>query len=171
MTSVISTPSRTPLPLHTGMSREEWEAAGKGLRDAAEWTQWAIGEWLNFGRREFGEAITYERAAAITGYAVPTLHNLASVSLRISPRGEMSWAHHREVAALEPAEQDRWLDKAEKEDWSTRELRDQLRLTRPTVEPTNTATLAIPKCRRCGNQCRACEIEILAAKKKTKGRK
>ena len=39
----------------------------------------------------------------------------------------MSFAHHREVAALAPTEQERWLAAAAREGWSLQELRAVLR--------------------------------------------
>jgi putative SOS response-associated peptidase YedK len=37
-------------------------------------------------------------------------------------REVLSWSHHREVAALPPAEQDEWLDRAEAEKWDRNDL-------------------------------------------------
>ena len=42
-------------------------------------------------------------------------------------RPTLSFAHHREVAALEPREQERWLAAAACEGWSLQELRAVLR--------------------------------------------
>jgi N6-adenosine-specific RNA methylase IME4 len=39
----------------------------------------------------------------------------------------LSWNHHREVAALDAPEQDRWLDRAEAEGWGHKELRQQIK--------------------------------------------
>ena len=41
-------------------------------------------------------------------------------------REELSWSHHREVAALPPAEADELLGLAEREGLSTRELRAEV---------------------------------------------
>ena len=38
-------------------------------------------------------------------------------------RTVLSWSHHREVAALPPAQQDKLLDEAEEEGWTRRERR------------------------------------------------
>jgi N6-adenosine-specific RNA methylase IME4 len=40
----------------------------------------------------------------------------------------LSWAHHREVAALEPVEQEAFLAKAVEHNWSTRDLKQAVRL-------------------------------------------
>ena len=38
-------------------------------------------------------------------------------------RTVLSWAHHKEVAALDPADQAHWLAEAEDQVWSRNELR------------------------------------------------
>ncbi len=42
-------------------------------------------------------------------------------------RTELSWGHHREVAPLEPSEQEKWLDIAEKEELSVHRLRNKIK--------------------------------------------
>jgi N6-adenosine-specific RNA methylase IME4 len=42
-------------------------------------------------------------------------------------RNNLTWGHHREVAPLEPPEQDEWLNEAENNRWSVHELRKALR--------------------------------------------
>jgi hypothetical protein len=45
-------------------------------------------------------------------------------------RVELSWSHHLVVAALDPAEADEWLDRAEAERWNVAELRGMVRSPR-----------------------------------------
>jgi hypothetical protein len=59
-----------------------------------------------------------------------TLANLkwVSASIEVSRRREkLSWTHHSEVAALPSGEQDEWLDLAEQNTWTVRELRQRIR--------------------------------------------
>lgn len=73
------------------------------------------------------------RASKITGYDAQTLMNMVYVASRfpISRRREnLSWSHHETLAALEPEEQDHWLDEARKHRWSVSDLRVMLRAAR-----------------------------------------
>jgi hypothetical protein len=56
-------------------------------------------------------------------------------------RENLSWSHHRAVAALEPPEQVEWLERAEDERLSHHQLRDKLRVV---PEP------APERCECCG---------------------
>jgi hypothetical protein len=89
---------------------------------------WWIGDWLRFGNAAYGER--YRPATRITGYDRQTLMNLVYVASRIEPerrRERLSWSHHSEVAAFEPADQDGWLDRAERDRLSVRCLREAIR--------------------------------------------
>jgi len=74
--------------------------------------------------------------------AEQTLTNFKYVSdhVEISRRREnLTWAHHQEVAALEPTEQKLWLDKAEKGNgdspWKVKELRRAIKDSKPSDYP------------------------------------
>jgi N6-adenosine-specific RNA methylase IME4 len=49
-------------------------------------------------------------------------------------RDNLSWSHHQEVAKLDAADQDAWLDRTALEAWTQKELRRQLRAG-PSVDP------------------------------------
>lgn len=93
----------------------EWEACGDWLRSVDGAVQWWIGDWLRMGEELFGE----EHAQALdldTSWDQRTLEQMRWVSDKVSVavrRGDLSWAHHREVAALEtPQAQKDWLERA-----------------------------------------------------------
>ncbi len=142
-----------------------WIHQGKRLGSIGRGAAWWIGDWVNYGNERFGEK--YSRAALVTGYDVQTLMNMAYVAGRfdISRRREnLSWSHHAEVAALPPAEQDRWLEVASARRMSVGRLRTALRtqrthaasaelVTAPAVEVAATAgepcdgdPVACPRC-------------------------
>ena len=51
-----------------------------------------------------------------------------SQSVEFSVRTEnLSWQHHRHVAPLPKTEQIKWLQRGEKEHWSAKELRDEIK--------------------------------------------
>ncbi len=126
----------TGLVLKSGLSYESWEAAGTMLRTIDGGVQWWLGDWLNYGEAAYGEK--YSQALSETDYAYQTLMNAAYVSSRfdISRRREnLSFSHHADVAALEPALQDKWLAHAEQHKLSQKAFRAALREARlaPTV--------------------------------------
>lgn len=87
---------------------------------------WWIGDALLAGERTYGERYA-QLEAAMKGYMPETLKDLCWVAERIPPtrrHDTLSWSHHREVAALEPAHQDRLLARAEKEGWTKSRLRE-----------------------------------------------
>jgi hypothetical protein len=110
------------------MPLSAWAAYGAKLGALGRSAGWWIGDWLRFGNLKFGER--YTRAAKITGYDVQTLMNMVYVASRFEfsrRRENLSWSHHAELAALDPGEQDRWLDEAERQRMSVRCMRTEAR--------------------------------------------
>jgi hypothetical protein len=128
------------LSLAKGLSFEEWVEIGQKLGWRAESTVWALGDWCFFGQFEFGKK--YEAALEVTGLGYQTLANYARVAGRFElsrRRDDLSFAHHEVVAALAPAAQDMWLDRAADEGWSREELRDAIRAGARTASNGKTA--------------------------------
>ncbi len=110
------------------MEHPEWVAAGLGLGEMARVNNWWVGDWLNYGTTRWGEK--YVEAAKITGFDPKTLRNIASVVSRFDlsrRRDNLDFTHHAEVAALDPDQQDEWLDRATELKLSTADLRLALR--------------------------------------------
>jgi signal transduction histidine kinase len=143
-----------------------WVAQGTRLGSVGRSVGWWIGDWLRYGNARFGER--YVRAARITGYDTQTLMNMAYTASRVEisrRRENLSWSHHAEIAALEPEDQDRWLERAERERLSVRSLREELRRERRAATARSSAA-AEPDphdelvCPRCG--CRITEMRHAA---------
>lgn len=112
------------LTLPEGLSFEEWDAIGKTLNRMNHSVMWWLGDWLNYGERTYGE--TYAQAVEATGYQTQTLQNAAYVASAVPPsrrREGLTWSHHAEVASKEPDEQVAYLERAQDEHLSVRELR------------------------------------------------
>jgi hypothetical protein len=110
------------------MDHPQWIAVGRRLGAISRSNQWWLGDWLRYGAAKWGEK--YAEAAKITGYDVRSLANIASLAgcFAISRRRDnLTWSHHAVVAALDPDEQDRWLDMAATERLSVADLRIELR--------------------------------------------
>jgi hypothetical protein len=113
------------------MSLPEWLEYGRRLGVMGRSAGWWIGDWLTYGNHAFGER--YVRASRITGYDSQTLMNMAYVASRFDVsrrRGKLSWSHHAEIAAMEPEEQDHWLERAETDRLSVRCMREGIRRER-----------------------------------------
>jgi hypothetical protein len=94
-------------------------------------SQWWLGDWVRYGTTRWGEK--YKEAARITGYDVKTLRNIVYVAEQVEVsrrRDNLTWSHHAEVCALEPAEQAKWLDLAESQRMTVADLRIEVRATR-----------------------------------------
>ena len=75
--------------------------------------QWWVGDWINYGEKQYGEA--YAQAIEVTGKEYQALADTAWVAGKVefSLRNEnLSFAHHREVASLGPNAADTLLDTA-----------------------------------------------------------
>jgi len=147
----------------------EWLRYGRRLGTLGRSVNWWIGDWLRYGNARYGER--YARAARATGYDAQSLMNMVYVASRFAPsrrREGLSWSHHAELAALDEAEQDRWLALAETHQLSVHSLRLELRALRKAVrqqaavppgsgEPSqqDPAQIVCPKCRHVITEAKA----------------
>jgi hypothetical protein len=136
------TPTAAPLPapgalrLREGMSFDAWLAVGRRIARVANTSAWAVGDWLVFGERSYGER--YRTALAATDLDYQTLRNYAWVARRFPVsrrRDTVSFQHHAEVASLTDPEQDLWLRRTEVNGWSRNELRRRLSAARAPAVP------------------------------------
>ena len=144
---------------------EEWAEHGRRLGTIGRGAGWWIGDWLAYGNQRFGER--YSRASRLTGYDVQTLMNMVYVAtcIDVSRRREnLSFSHHAEVAALEPDEQDRWLDHALRERLSVRCLREEIRRERRSAEAACGTQVARSRATsRLGFVCPDCGCQFAGA--------
>ena len=122
------TATEIDLTLPEGMSVEEWQKTGETLSGIDRACKWWIGDWLQYGEREYGER--YDAAAAVTGYSKQTLMDAVWVARKV-PKSlrvkRLSFGHHKAVAKLEPAEQKHHLADAARNRWSVAELRERIK--------------------------------------------
>lgn len=137
---VLDGAQRNALVLPEGLTQEEWIKAGDAITTAEGSVMWWIGDWLIYGGKRYGE--TYAEAEAKTRFARRTLRiakHVADQFEMFRRRNNLSWSHHLEVASLPEAEQDEWLDVAEKEGLSQKDLRVKLRQHRVTGKALDAA--------------------------------
>ena len=131
---------------HAELTREEWETYGSRLGTVTRSSSWWLGDWVRFGQRHYNDH-KIEFASHITGYDEQTLRNFAYVAGRCEfsrRRENLSWSHHAEIAALEPDEQDRWLEEAAIQALSVRGLRQRVRTRPPTPSRENETSTEQP---------------------------
>lgn len=109
---------------------EDW----KGPLQFALWCQkagpWWIGDLLNSGEDHFGESFAQVCEGVIS---TEQLSRYASVARRVplaNRRSALSWSAHAVVARLNSAEQRRMLRDAEKNGWTSEELRKEVQKLR-----------------------------------------
>lgn len=163
----VSNWARSASPVAWTPSQEldanEWAAAGRRIGVIGRSVQWLLGDWIAYGNERFGER--YARASRITGYDPQTLMNMVYVASRFATsrrRENLSWSHHEALAALEPSEQDGWLDQAVRHRWSVSDLRGMLRLARKrglseraeveVLKVQGPVVVPLVKCPRCGER-------------------
>ncbi|WP_217503333.1 LmbU family transcriptional regulator [Streptomyces lunaelactis] len=126
----------TALQLPPSIPLEEWQDIGRKIFGAADSTSWWLGDWLAYGRSTYPDR--YRRAVEETLLDYQTLRNYAWVSRRYAPRrrrATLSFQHHAELASLPEAEQEYWMDRAERLNWSKSFLRNRVRAARQGEEP------------------------------------
>jgi hypothetical protein len=116
------------LHIPTGLSFEDWARAGRQLSGIVDSSAWWLGDWLVFGKDHYSDC--YQLAIQGAGLRYQTLRNYAWVARRFDlsrRRDKLSFQHHAEVASLPVEEQERLLDQAEQETWTTKQLRNAIR--------------------------------------------
>lgn len=117
---------KTGLSIPSKTTFKEWEKIGDQLKSIEGSVLWWLGDWVNFGETAYGEK--YSQALEETGYDYGTLRDAAWVSKQCRFKNDnLSFSHHRQVASLENKDQEKWLDRAEREKWKVEELRQAIR--------------------------------------------
>jgi hypothetical protein len=116
---------------------EEWEAAVHGAKCLAVFGLWFYGDLMVFGQERFGER--YSQVLEASDYTDDALRLAEWVAKKFPPERrypELSFSHHKEVAALPPKEADRLLAKAIEKGWSKRDIRSVINSKLAWEEPT-----------------------------------
>ena len=106
---------------------EDYEKLGSFLGQMNRACSWWIGDLILFGEAFYGHR--YAQIEDAIGLAPQTIANRVSVAKHIPPkhrRASLPFGVHSEVAYLEPADRDRWLDRAELGAWTRAKLRQEM---------------------------------------------
>ena len=100
---------------------------GATLQGIGKAWQWWVGDWLNYGETRWGEKYAQAVDEGLDYQAAADAAYVAR-AVEFSLRNEnLSWNHHKAIAPLETSKQREWLEKAEANEWSVKELREQIR--------------------------------------------
>lgn len=116
------------LQIPAGLSFEDWAKTGRQLSGIIDSSAWWLGDWLVFGKTHYSDC--YQLAIQRAGLRYQTLRNYAWVARRFDlsrRRAKLTFQHHAEVASFPVDEQERLLDRAESEVWTTKQLRNAIR--------------------------------------------
>jgi hypothetical protein len=105
---------------------EQWMECGEFIKKANGSVHFWIGDWINYGEKEYGEK--YTQAISETEYDYGTLRNDAYVAKRIDlsrRRDNVPFSIHAEVAPFDAKQQDELLKKAEETKMTRQQLRKQ----------------------------------------------
>lgn len=159
--------TKTSLTISDGISKEQWTELGSFLKTVEGCVQFWIGDWIRFGEKKWGEK--YKEAIEKTGLDYGTLRDYKWVAEKVDlslRNDKLDYQHHKQIASLSPKEQEKWLNKAETENLTIRELRQAIRGSKPfktskTLEgeynvividpPWNYGTEYDPQTRRVGS--------------------
>ena len=123
--------TRVGLIIPRSVGFTDWKRAGSQLNELTSAYSWCLGDWLVYGKKNYADR--YVVAIRAAGLQYQTLRNYAWVARRFEMsrrRGNLTFQHHAEVASLPVDEQERWLDLAELDAWTSKKLRLELRQQR-----------------------------------------
>jgi hypothetical protein len=127
--------TKVGLQMPAGTPFEEWERAGRQLSGILDSSSWWLGDWLVFGKDHYVDR--YQHGIRAVGLQYQTLRNYAWVSRRFEMarrRPALTFQHHAELASLPVDQQEVWLDRAEQNWWTTKQLRRAIRDSREAPE-------------------------------------
>jgi len=114
---------QTSLELDVGASFAQWQRAFEHAFKYEKASNWWLGDALIIGEERFGE----DFAQVVDPKYTETHKEKMWVSRKVPPerrREGLSWSIHREVAALQPDDQEIWLGMAEANDWTVKDLKE-----------------------------------------------
>lgn len=126
---------------------DQYEALCVLLGKMHEAVRFAIGDAILLGEKLYRED-AYQAIESM-GLSVTARQEYVRVSQKVPRsirRQDLSWSHHRAVAALEPPKQREWLATASEQHLSHHALRDALRHESPETARSPTV------CRCCGHR-------------------
>jgi N6-adenosine-specific RNA methylase IME4 len=125
--SVPGTLSRIGWTLPAKLDFDQWVACGGALHKIEGAVQWWLGDWWAYGEHKYGaRKALFEEGQPLDELNFSTLMTYGWVARQVTTSNRLevlSFKHHFHVASLEPAKQREWLERAEREGWSSNQLK------------------------------------------------
>lgn len=125
---------RTGITIPPGLAFDEWLELGEHLKLIEGAIQFALGDWLEYGERAYGEK--YSQAVSETGYTHGTLRNMAWVAREIPPEDrdeQLTYSHHRVLAGLEPEQRAEYRELLREQPMTVGELTARVKAKEPSA--------------------------------------
>jgi len=145
----------THLELPDDLTWDEYDFVGDQIQNLVYAWQWFLGDWMLYGEKRFGED-AYQAVNERLGIHPETRKRVTWVCSRVAPerrRSGLRFSIHERVAALEPGEQNYYLDLAEEQSLSVSELTKVIKRDHLEEEPafnvepvTRTRWVECPNC-------------------------
>lgn len=125
----------TQLVICPGIDFDEWQTIWTSLDQTSRSINWLVGDALVYGANAYPD----KWSQALDPKYAEAQRGVLRVSLRIPPayrREGLSWSAHREAASAQTLEERiELLDLAEKNDWGSREIAEEIRKRKERARP------------------------------------
>ena len=128
--------TETGLEVQGSPAFEEYEDVGEFIRRAHQASGWWLADWLAYAETRADWRDRRDQVIDAGILSEKTLRNVKYIGAAVEKsrrRDDVDFATHAEVAGMEPAEQERWLEFASENRWTRAELRDKIYASKKTT--------------------------------------
>lgn len=118
----------TQLVLEPGMPEAEWMEVGRAVAHVYESARFWLGDFVEFGRKNYGVVTAYHLARQATGLSQGTLRCAARCARSYKPEerhASLSFMHHLTLVKYPPETREKLLKEAEEIGLTTRQVRKE----------------------------------------------
>jgi hypothetical protein len=119
--------SPTELRIAEGTSEQEWVQIGRALAHVCMSTYWWIGDFIAYGKRNYGVKISYDLAQQATGFTRGVLYSCVRVAKCFPPERRveaLTFYHHNILCKFLPELADKLLAEAVECGYTARQVRE-----------------------------------------------
>ncbi len=120
--------SKTSLEFKRDVTKPEWQKVFNACRNIEGCIQFWIGDLLKYRDQKWG---MYDDVEEDSGYDKTTLQTYKSISQSVEPLSrnkDLTFNHHKAVASFEPEKQKEFLNKANEENLTVRQLIEEIKV-------------------------------------------
>jgi len=137
--------SPTELRISEGTSEQDYLKIGRALAHVCMSTYWWIGDFIAYGKRNYGCKVTFDLAQQATGFRRSALYECAYVASRFAPERRveaLTFHHHRVLGKYLPEIADKLLSEAVEYGYTGRQIKEMAEelIGKPKKEKKETGT-------------------------------